>query len=117
MSAPRTPEIGKRKVALARSAGTAIAIALIAAGGVYLWLRLPGLGTLTISGELRCSSGSPVQGVWVRVTVGDHGNSGFATTRTGADPVDLTITYYWLTIKARSYILHIGCGGSKQNWA
>lgn len=103
-----------RKALLAQWASTIVAISLVVASGVYLWLRLPTLLAQTVSGEIRCSSGSPVAGVWVQVTVGDHSSSGFAMTRIAPD--NPAVTLYARTVKARTYVLNVGCGGTKGDW-
>ena len=107
-------EISMRRAEDARRISSGVAICLVAALGVYLWLRLPVLVPRTVSGEVRCSSGDPVVGVWVRVIIGDQSGNGFA--QLGPPSPDRPATLFTREVKGKSYVVHVGCGGTRQNW-
>jgi hypothetical protein len=70
-----------------------------------------GSGSVEVSGQVACTSGRPVVGVWVQATTG----SGFAS-RKGIGDSSTSDYWYWLPT-SEPYALHVGCGGSPSIWA
>jgi len=82
-------------------------VTLMAAGLVGITL----LSSRGIAGEVSCASGRPVVGVWV---VAMSSPSGFAT----HTPVGRSIQDFTYTLRrGGNYLLHVGCGGSRNQWA
>jgi cell wall-associated NlpC family hydrolase len=69
--------------------------------------------TPTISGSVTCANNKGIEGVWVQSSVN---GSKFATLKT---PGAVTTTYSATisTALPTNISLHVGCGGSTQNWA
>lgn len=66
---------------------------------------------VTVTGQISCSSGKSVVGVWVEAAQG-RGWSPWKGVGNG-DNAD-----YWYTLPTKeTYSLHIGCGGTKSSWA
>jgi hypothetical protein len=65
----------------------------------------------TIAGQLSCSSGRSVEGVWVQAGSG----SGFAPWSGIGDGASASYSYRLPTTE--TYALHVGCGGTPQSWA
>jgi hypothetical protein len=64
-----------------------------------------------ISGQVSCTSGRSVEGVWVAAAQG----SGFAPWRGLGNG---STSDYWYTLPiSEPYSLHVGCGGTTANWA
>jgi hypothetical protein len=70
-----------------------------------------GSGGVEVSGQVACTSGRPVVGVWVQADAG----SGFAS-RKGLGDGSTSDYWYWLSTP-EPYALHVGCGGSPSSWA
>lgn len=65
---------------------------------------------LAVSGQVTCTSGKAVEGIWVAAIDG----AGFATwTGVGAGS---TASYHYTLPGAEPYSLHVGCGGSTSAW-
>ena len=89
-----------------------LAIGLLGAVGVpNLVGDAPAGASTTVSGQVACAS-SDVEGIWVAAT---SGPAGWATL---SHPSGSTISQSWrYTLgSGNSYILHVGCGGSPNNW-
>lgn len=73
--------------------------------GVWLWVRLPVNQPREISGEVTCTSGAPVSGVYVG---DDYGGGDFATW----DPVPgrASSATFSFRVRSRSYVVKVGCG-------
>lgn len=68
-------------------------------------------GPITVTGQISCSSGKSVVGVWVEAAQG-HGWSPWKLVGNGEN------ADYWYTLPTQeTYSLHIGCGGTKSSWA
>ncbi len=71
----------------------------------------PSGGSVEVTGQLSCTSGRPVEGVWVQAGSG----SGFAAWKSVENGADAD---YWYSLpKSEPYALHVGCGGTKATWA
>jgi hypothetical protein len=68
----------------------------------------------TISGNVTCANNEPVVGVWINSS---GGGSRFAQTWTKTGTATASYTSPVATSLPTSVSLHVGCGGSKQNWA
>jgi hypothetical protein len=67
----------------------------------------------TVSGLASCRSGRAVVGIWIA----EDTNVGLFANRS-PEPKDPSTTVYNATIPVGvGYQLHVGCGGSPQNWA
>ncbi|HEV2638839.1 MAG TPA: hypothetical protein VGX23_27075 [Actinocrinis sp.] len=65
---------------------------------------------VNIGGQLTCSSGNSIEGVWVSAATG----SGYAPWEGASNNVDK----YWYTLPvSEPYSIHVGCGGTPQSWA
>jgi hypothetical protein len=78
-------------------------------------------GGLTVTGSVVCESGRPVVGVWVAASTG-QGNSGYAhlgpPDASGTSfPIGAAGTYSYRLPHGGSYAVHVGCGGTAQQWA
>ena len=63
-----------------------------------------------IAGELTCTSGQSIEGVWVSALVG----SGYAPWQ----GTSANTAHYWYKLpQSESWSLHVGCGGTQQYWA
>jgi hypothetical protein len=68
-------------------------------------------GSVNVSGQVSCTSGRSVEGVWVQAGTG----SGWAPWQGLGNG---STSDYWYTLPtAEPYALHVGCGGSTANWA
>lgn len=99
----------KKKFA-ALFAGTVLASGMALVAAPYASASVSG----TVTGEVDCVYGnySNVVGIWVDAA---NGADGWATTSN--DGVGGKFFSYTLTASSSSYSLHIGCGGTKQDWA
>jgi hypothetical protein len=67
-------------------------------------------GPVTVSGQVSCSSGNAVVGVWVEADKG----AGWSPWKGVGDGANAD---YWYTLpRSEQYSLHIGCGGSPDSW-
>lgn len=65
---------------------------------------------VNIGGQLTCSSGKSIEGVWVSTTTG----SGYAPWQ----GLGNNVSKYWYTLpESEPYSVHVGCGGTQQYWA
>jgi hypothetical protein len=64
-----------------------------------------------ITGQIACTSGKPVVGVWVSAVAG----SAFAPWRGLGNGA--TADWWYDLPKSEDYSLHVGCGGSPSSWA
>ena len=76
---------------------------------------------LTVTGSVVCESGRPVVGVWIAASTG-QGDSGYAhlgpPDASGVSfPVGAAGTYSYRLPRGGSYAVHVGCGGTAQQWA
>lgn len=68
-------------------------------------------GPVTVTGQISCSSGKSVVGVWVEAAQG----RGWSPWKGVGDGKNAD---YWYTLPTQeTYSLHIGCGGTKSSWA
>jgi hypothetical protein len=68
--------------------------------------------SLNVSGHVECLS-MPVEGVWIAA---NSGGSGWASwSRAPSDPEEASFSYN--LPNGGSFSVHVGCGGSPQNWA
>lgn len=68
-------------------------------------------GPVKVSGQVSCSSGKAVKGVWVEAAKG-RGWSPWKGVGDGSN------ADYWYTLPtSEQYSLHIGCGGTPSSWA
>jgi hypothetical protein len=115
METTRALELRLKVVRLMAAAGAA---ALLAAGcGGH---KKPKETTGSISdsvaaaiGTVECATGRPVEGVWVDVA---NGHSGWAEWAAEPNNPDRASYSYELQM-AGKYTVHVGCGGSPENWA
>jgi hypothetical protein len=115
METTRALELRLKVVRLMAAAGAA---ALLAAGcGGH---KKPKETTGSISdsvaaaiGTVECATGRPVEGVWVDVA---NGHSGWAEWAAEPNNPDKASYSYELQM-AGKYTVHVGCGGSPENWA
>lgn len=64
---------------------------------------------VTIGGQLTCSSGKSIEGVWVSTTTG----SGYAPWQ----GLGNNVSKYWYTLPtSEPYSVHVGCGGTQADW-
>jgi hypothetical protein len=111
---PANGQTNLKRTRVARWISTGLAASLVALLGLYLWTRLPVVVPREVSGEARCSSGEQVQGVWVKVVIGDQTTSGFADLRPPTATRDAAA--FSRTVKGTRYVLHVGCGGTRRQW-
>ena len=65
---------------------------------------------VNIGGQLTCSSGKSIEGVWVSTTNG----SGYAPWQ----GLGNNVSKFWYTLpESEPYSVHVGCGGTQQYWA
>lgn len=104
---------------------------VISVGSILIASALAGLAskiysavmhhTSTITGTVTCESGRPVVDVWIAAASGQSG-SGYAhlgpPNSTGiSSPPGPTASYSYRLADGGSYAVHVGCGGTAQNWA
>lgn len=91
--------------------------ALAAAAALFLTGTLvgaqPAAAATNISGSLSCASGRPVTGIWVNAT---SSTDGWAP-KTPGGGTSSTVSWTYSLSAGGSYKLHVGCGGTTQNWA
>ncbi len=93
----------QRLAAAAFALLTFVGITLIAAPSAYA-------ASGTISGTVECFYGNNAEvGVWVNAS---SGTDGWAT----KSPNGTGISYSYTLSQSSSYRLHVGCGGTPQNW-
>jgi hypothetical protein len=85
-------------------------IVLVALAGIIVLLTRTRM--VPVSGSVRCSSGQPVQGVWVQAEV--DGKGAFAAWR--YDDADQRVATFTHEVRGPSYAVHVGCGGSPHVW-
>jgi hypothetical protein len=90
------------------------AIAVVAVTATALYVTLPVPSPVELSGQVRCTSGARVVGVWIEAPKGD---AGWAETTTASTGQSQTAYRHRLRYGAHSYSLHVGCGGNAQDWA
>jgi hypothetical protein len=98
-----------------------IAAALLAAAGYALSQSPGGRSSVMLNGSVVCDSGRPVVGVWIAASTGQE-DSGLAhlgpPDPTGTSyPTGSSGTYSYRLPHGGSYAIHVGCGGTAQNWA
>jgi hypothetical protein len=91
------------------------AIAVVSAAALSAFIGVaaasPASASTGVSGYVECLT-MPVEGVWIAAS---NGGSGWASWHTNGDP---TYAYYSYNLpNGGSYAVHVGCGGSPQNWA
>lgn len=68
-------------------------------------------GPIKVDGQVSCTSGKSVEGVWVQAAKGS-GYSPWKGLGNGST------SDYWYTLPTHEpYSLHVGCGGTQANWA
>lgn len=71
----------------------------------------PSAGSFNVTGQVSCTSGRSVEGVWVQTASG----SGFAPWQGLGNG---STSDYWYTLpRTESFSLHVGCGGTTASWA
>ena len=68
---------------------------------------------MDIAGTVECASGAAVVGVWVEAESGPDQNSGWAVYTTTAPSA---ATYTFTLQFGGRFQLHVGCGGSENEW-
>ena len=83
--------------------------------GAIAWLAysLHAPQARTVSFEVSCASGQPVEGVWVAASVSTPGWAIAATGQTGRSQA----TYSYLLALGGTYQVRVGCGGTTKVWA
>lgn len=88
-----------------------VVLSLMVTIGIALVGATPANASTTVSGYVECVSQNSVVGVWVDAASGTDGWA--STTSTG-------LNYYkkwsYALTSGTSYSLHVGCGGTTQNW-
>ena len=93
---------------IGRTAAAAAALAL--AGGAGLVLTPAAQASTTVSGEVTCVDGLPVEGVWIQAS----GGSGSANwTPTSGASYNARFSRGGVS---GSWTVHVGCGGSRSHW-
>ena len=69
--------------------------------------------SLDVAGAVECASGAAVVGVWVAAETRPDRNSGWATYETTGPA---TATYAYTLPFGGRFQLHVGCGGSENDW-
>lgn len=93
----------------ATMAKTTLAAAAVVTGALVS--ATPANAAVNVSGQVMCVSQANVVGVWIAAA---SGGSGWAT-RT--DVNGYTANYRYSLPNGGSYAVHVGCGGTSQNWA
>lgn len=96
-----------RKRLLAILSGLLLAVASV------VMLAVPAHASTYVQGRILCVSGAPFVGAWVKAS---NGGSGWADWHHPAGDQKFGDWSYSLPNDG-SYQLHIGCGGTPQNWA
>ena len=88
-------------------------------GGVAPPASAAGTVDIAVTGSVQCTSGKPVEGVWVNSSGGGSGWAGHLTGR------DATVWYFrypaahgtFSTTPGSTISIHVGCGGTTGQWA
>lgn len=89
---------------------TLVIIVVLCSGTLfYLWPRTQPERVLT--GSVMCTSGAPVVGIWVGQERSWLYPGHWADRQTTNGK-----TYYNSVVSTERYYLHVGCGGTPQNW-
>lgn len=97
---------------LKRTFAAVAAFATIGVSGALAGAQ-PASAATSISGSLSCASGRPVTGIWVNAT---SSTDGWAP-KTPGGGTSSTVSWTYSLSAGGSYKLHVGCGGTTQNWA
>lgn len=91
---------------------TSVAVALLALAAMLFGTASPAAAATTVQGQVTCVGSGDVVGIWVAA---ENGGSGWATRWSSGAP--------WVNNYSKSlpnggrYQVHVGCGGTSQNWA
>lgn len=92
-----------------------VAVVIVVAVG-YLTVKLPSTQTTeahVISGQVRCTSGAGIQGIWIAESARDTG--GWADWQPAPGRPD--IASYTYRLRDKRYAVNVGCGGTPKDWA
>jgi hypothetical protein len=94
---------------------TRVLIALTTAMAALGAVTIPAAATTSfwVSGTVRCTHGSPVEGIWVNAAGG-----GWAAWQVvDREQYGAAMAYYWRQVTGPTTVsLHVGCGGSTGSW-
>jgi hypothetical protein len=90
---------------------TVVSAVLLAAGGTAVGSS-PAAAATTVSGQVTCVGNDSVTGVFIKA---ENGGSGWASWSTPV--VSWTANYRYSLPNGGRYQVHVGCGGTSQNWA
>lgn len=96
-----------------RRVGTLLISSMAVLGLTSALAAAPAGASTGVSGSVSCVSGNNVEGIWVSAS---SGTSGWATMNVPGNTSSYVSWHYTLT-SGNSYFVHVGCGGSTNNWA
>jgi hypothetical protein len=102
-----------RRAAFGSLAATAAAASLFTAAPAQATASAVRPDSYGVSGSVVCLSENAVEGIWVSAS---SGTSGWATL-SAASGTESAVSWTYTLSSNTSYYIHVGCGGSPQNWA
>jgi hypothetical protein len=89
-----------------------IAAAVTLGIGAAAAVQAPAAAATTVKGQVTCVGNDNVVGVWIKA---ENGGSGWASW--SAPLVSWVANYSYSLPNGGRYQVHVGCGGTPQNWA
>lgn len=90
----------------------AVIVSLVVVGLLTVTAR-PVIAASSISGTVTCMTGRYVEGIWV---IGQSSTSGWAWMSAPGN-THSQVSFSYTLNNGGSFDLHVGCGGTPQNWA
>lgn len=89
-----------------------ITVTALLVGAIHATMPSPAAAAVTVSGQVTCVGNDSVVGVWIQAK---DGGSGWASWQ--APTASWVANYSRSLPNGGQYQVHVGCGGTSQNWA